>query len=250
MPSSHSLSDEQRKAMFARLAGGGSVRNAPPVQADYGANDQFAAEQRERWFDGKPLGGYKPEGTPVLQWLGEFAKGFLYGANDGAENLVQALSLGFADELGITDTTDNTGFANELSKGLATLTALSAYAAGGLALAGGAGLTAGTGLTAKEGMEALQESQALENVSQFVHSIRPETTINDALGYLEMSQAYLSDYGLGLQHVDTPLALYPWAMGYGEPFGLDTAFLNLSEYLSDPEVYSDLASMPLDLATF
>lgn len=138
-PLKNAMSDEQRKAMFARLGGGGG---------------------------GARGGGYKPPKTSWWDKTKAFLDGFVEGAQEGAENQVNALAFGLTDKYGITHSYENTGLANEISKGLATIGAFAAYSAmGAAAMGGGIGLGSAAGLGetgiaeigAKAGQEALRE---------------------------------------------------------------------------------------------
>lgn len=121
------MTEEQRKAMFARLRAQGIT--------PYDATGRAAPQ------------------TPSLRdKAAAVYSGFSQGANEGAENVMNAYTFGATDRMGLTHTYEQTGAASEWSKVLAGLSAIAAYTATGAQLAGvGGGVGIGGGAGAATG---------------------------------------------------------------------------------------------------
>lgn len=204
------MSDEQRKAMFARLRGGAGGGGG-------GGGVAYA-------YDG--------HGDTETNPLKAAFKGFFEGARQGAENDVNALSFGLTDKYGVTHSFENTGTANEISKGLATIGSLAAYSAFGAAAMGGAGigLGAAAGLTdggileigAKEGLEALQ-----------VYGKR-----QDGIDYV-----WNLSFDEATKLLDEALKLYPGPQPEPSPSLVGDAYDFMAELFENPGIASEFEYM-------
>jgi len=125
------MTDEQRRAMFARMNGGSAA----------------AADRNP----------YKPEPASSWEVFKGGLSGFAEGAANGFANIVNSASFGLTDAVGLTHTGEQTGWDAEVSKIAADIGVLAASMA--IAGAGKVG-EKGTSLLGKKGLAKLEAKRA------------------------------------------------------------------------------------------
>ena len=138
------MTDEQRRAMFARMkyGGGGGASSGKGVGRSFGEEGE-AIEEYQRQVNSNLAK------TPGV--AGEFFHGMWEGANEGADNAVNAITFGASDASGITRSYENEGRADAISKWLAQAGAALMYAAIGGQLGTVAGMAAEEAVGATSG---------------------------------------------------------------------------------------------------
>ena len=134
MPTTQTMTEEQRRAMFARMNGRGTSAEAAAARNPY-----------------------KPEPASSWEVFKGGLSGFVEGAANGIANIINSASFGLTDAVGITHTGEQTGWDAEVSKIAADIAVIAASMA--IAGAGKAG-EKGTSLLGKKGLAKLEAKRA------------------------------------------------------------------------------------------